>query len=431
MSATREDIQQLIAATGKYKLEAENTEGANAYAFRAHHLPLDQPVFLKVLDAASDGDLFAEPRLLLEATKSVGNDSNLVRVYDAQRLGREYVLVAMEYVEGGSILSRLGSGPLPLMEAVGAAVGILHGLAQLHQALLVHRDIKPANVLLSRRYGRIWSKITDFGSVARLTHAEASVWASRHSALYVPPEGWATPSRYDVRSDLYQVALRPHLVQDHGLRVAKYAVVAPVLDERSRRRWAAAESLAIGYGGDAVVSVATEQRLVLFEMAHGSLPYNDEAYLDRDAKRELQELAPPANGIAPFDRNQVVDRALARAASGKGVTAFGKIQPYVPQNLARIINRAIAPDSEARYQKPSDMIGDLEALRFPDWRPVLGSGEYAAHGWSGWDWAIEQDTKKPRQWVVLRRRQAANRFRRWATATSARAACRLVKEAAA
>ena len=39
--------------------------------------------------------------------------------------------------------------------------------------------------------------------------------------------------------------------------VAKYAVVAPVLDERSRRRWAAAESLAIGYGGDAVVSSAT------------------------------------------------------------------------------------------------------------------------------------------------------------------------------
>ncbi len=39
--------------------------------------------------------------------------------------------------------------------------------------------------------------------------------------------------------------------------VAKYAVVSPVLDEGSRRRWAAAESLAIGYGGDAVVSSAT------------------------------------------------------------------------------------------------------------------------------------------------------------------------------
>src|SRR6266508_2918196 len=39
--------------------------------------------------------------------------------------------------------------------------------------------------------------------------------------------------------------------------VAKFAVVAPVLNERARRLWAAAESRAIGYGGDAVVSAAT------------------------------------------------------------------------------------------------------------------------------------------------------------------------------
>ena len=39
--------------------------------------------------------------------------------------------------------------------------------------------------------------------------------------------------------------------------VAKYSAVAPMLDERSRRRWAAAESAAIGYGGDALVSSAT------------------------------------------------------------------------------------------------------------------------------------------------------------------------------
>ena len=39
--------------------------------------------------------------------------------------------------------------------------------------------------------------------------------------------------------------------------VAKYAAVSLVLDERSRRRWAAAESVAIGYGGDALVSSAT------------------------------------------------------------------------------------------------------------------------------------------------------------------------------
>jgi hypothetical protein len=39
--------------------------------------------------------------------------------------------------------------------------------------------------------------------------------------------------------------------------VAKFTTMAPVLDERGRRLWAAAESTAIGYGGDALVSAAT------------------------------------------------------------------------------------------------------------------------------------------------------------------------------
>jgi hypothetical protein len=39
--------------------------------------------------------------------------------------------------------------------------------------------------------------------------------------------------------------------------VAKFTTMAAVLDERARRLWAAAESTAIGYGGDALVSAAT------------------------------------------------------------------------------------------------------------------------------------------------------------------------------
>jgi hypothetical protein len=39
--------------------------------------------------------------------------------------------------------------------------------------------------------------------------------------------------------------------------VGKFVVMAPLLDERTRRLWAAAESAAIGYGGDALVSAAT------------------------------------------------------------------------------------------------------------------------------------------------------------------------------
>lgn len=39
--------------------------------------------------------------------------------------------------------------------------------------------------------------------------------------------------------------------------VEKWVAVEPFLDERGRRRWAAAESRAIGYGGDSLVSAAT------------------------------------------------------------------------------------------------------------------------------------------------------------------------------
>ena len=39
--------------------------------------------------------------------------------------------------------------------------------------------------------------------------------------------------------------------------VAKFVVMSPLLDERARRLWAAAESAAIGYGGTALVSAAT------------------------------------------------------------------------------------------------------------------------------------------------------------------------------
>jgi transposase len=39
--------------------------------------------------------------------------------------------------------------------------------------------------------------------------------------------------------------------------VEKYVAMGPLLDERTRRLWAAAESRAIGYGGDALVSSAT------------------------------------------------------------------------------------------------------------------------------------------------------------------------------
>jgi len=370
-----ETIGHLIAETRKYRLESENDEGANAYTFRAHHLHLDLPVFLKVIDADTSQDLFTEPRLLVEATKVREGDSNLVRVYDAELLGSDYVLFAMELVPEGSVLSRLKTGPMPLMDAVTAAIGILHGLAQLHQALLVHRDIKPANVLISNRHGRVWPKITDFGSVARIAHASATVTASRHSALYVPPEGWASPSKYSTLSDQYQVGI------------------------------------------------------VLYEMVNGSLPYEGEAYFDRIARQELAALKTGMHGaIDEVDRQLIANQAIARAACGKGVIEFGNSKSYMPKSLSRIIKRATASDASRRYNALSEMIGELEALQFPNWSPSACGNKFTATHWRDWDWEVENCSKKPEQWMVKRSRVDANSFRRWYESQCPLDACKKVNE---
>ena len=92
--------------------------------------------------------------------------------------------------------------------------------------------------------------------------------------------------------------------------VAKYAVVAPVLDERSRRWWAAAESLAIGYGGGAVVSSATGLaretiRKGRREIARDEAPTND-----------------PRTGSSRFSKaSDCADSLGAHAARGRGACA--------------------------------------------------------------------------------------------------------------
>lgn len=340
--STRDEIVALIKAAGKYELRDESNEGMNAYAFFAHHRPLDKPVFLKVYDADTESaEIFREPRFLVEATRAGDRSQNLVEVYDAEMLGQEFVLVSMEYVDGGSILGRLQSGPMRLMDAVAITVEILHGVAQLHAAGLVHRDIKPANVLLSHKGNGYVPKLGDFGSVAKLTSPNATVSASRHSALYVPPEGWLQEPSYGTRSDLYQVGM------------------------------------------------------VLHELANGPLPYSFEAHLDREAAAELKKKGLSCiSDLDPFDRSCLVDQAIARRASKAKLLALRPPQPYEPRVLNRIIRKATAPSPDDRFQTASEFIGALETLSFPNWEPA-DVDCIEARGWRNWDWRIEPNWTCP------------------------------------
>ena len=60
-----------------------------------------------------------------------------------------------------------------------------------------------------------------------------------------------------IKRVLCSILLMRRNIELEATIVEKYAAVEAYLDERGRRIWAATESRAIGYGGDALVSDAT------------------------------------------------------------------------------------------------------------------------------------------------------------------------------
>jgi serine/threonine protein kinase len=357
--ARNTEIRAMISALGKYEIMAENHEGMNAYSFRARHIPLNVEVFLKAwdVDPASD-DLYSEARLLNEISESDHGKMNLVRVLDAQRLDNETVLMAMEFVEDGSLLSQLRErGPFALADALRIVIGILHGLARMHSRQLVHRDLKPANIMIER--ADLWPKIGDFGSVAHMDSDGIATRKSRRSALYTPPECWRDPPAYTRASDMYQVGVTAH------------------------------------------------------ELINGPLPYRYDSYLDAQAMRDVAKAA--ATTISdvsdPVERDNIINRAIARRAVRRKLLDLSPTLDYVPDAVRRVIRRATSPQPNARYPSLTEFIAALEQIDCPNW--FVDGDELHALDFRGADWLI-----KPLRTGFVARRRFSSGYRQWKTSTN-------------
>src|SRR5262249_51231441 len=73
---------------------------------------------------------------------------NIVQVYEVgQHDGRPFL--ALEFVEGGSLASRLKHTPQPPHQAAQLVETLARAVEFAHQQGVVHRDLKPANILLA------------------------------------------------------------------------------------------------------------------------------------------------------------------------------------------------------------------------------------------------------------------------------------------
>jgi serine/threonine protein kinase len=196
---------------GIYEVEAVLAEGGMGEVYRAHNIQTGDPVAIKLMlpELSANPDALALFRREASTLHSLSHEA-IVRYFvfsvdpDLQR-----AYLAMEFVDGPSLATRLKQGPLDLDSVRVLQRRLADGLDMAHRYGVVHRDISPDNVILPGGDVRR-AKIIDFG-IAKLQHKGDSTiigggFAGKYN--YVSPEqlglagGTVTP-----KSDIYSFGL--------------------------------------------------------------------------------------------------------------------------------------------------------------------------------------------------------------------------------
>lgn len=151
---------------GRYQIERLIGTGGMGSVYEATQLAIGRRVALKLLRPDVADDPLVEARFEREARAAASiRHSNVVIVHDFGRADDGTLFLAMELLEGSSLLVHLrDTGAIPPRRAVAIAREIASALEAAHAAGVVHRDLKPDNVMLLVDGG---VKVLDFG-IARI-----------------------------------------------------------------------------------------------------------------------------------------------------------------------------------------------------------------------------------------------------------------------
>ena len=134
--------------------------GGMGEVFLAEDTRLGRQVALKFLVSSDSADTEGRERLVREAqAASVLRSPHIAVTYDLVEHGAD-LFIAMEYVEGELLSTRLARGTLAVPEALEIAMQVADALDEAHTRGIVHRDIKSANVMITARQ---LVKVLDFG----------------------------------------------------------------------------------------------------------------------------------------------------------------------------------------------------------------------------------------------------------------------------
>ncbi len=192
-----------------YRLERRLGAGGMGAVYLALDLALGRQAAIKILTDAFSEEL--KSRLSREAVASARlQHPGIATFYEAGEVDGD-TYIAMEYVKGRTLRSRLKDGALPAQEAVEVVSGLLEALGHAHAAGVIHRDIKPENIMITPE--RV-AKLLDFGLAKQLETFQNSelptATALTQQGIAVGTVGYMSPEQLkgepiDQRTDIFAV----------------------------------------------------------------------------------------------------------------------------------------------------------------------------------------------------------------------------------
>ena len=259
--------------------------GGMGEVYLAHDAKLDRRVAVKFLADALYEEPKARERFLREAKAAAALDHPFIcKVFEAgEYRGRSYIV--MEYVEGKTLKDLIAGGPMPLPDALKAALGVAEALEAAHEKGIVHRDLKPANLMCTPQ-GHI--KVMDFGLAKHVVSEGAAVPAPTLSRTVT-----ADPGRQSITTP--------------GVVVGTIAYMSP---EQARGEPVDARTDIFSLG------------VVLTEMLTGKHPFDKATPLE--TLTSVLRDAPPPVHVKPKaldpDVGRILNRAMAKDAADRYAT---------------------------------------------------------------------------------------------------------------